>query len=152
MEDKRKPFNIKDFVNNEDTPVETKKGNRVYIHTTKRLNDKFNFYQIIGEVQFGDKSWGLYWWSEEGQFEETEKSNHDLVFSLKKFTRRMTNYELATWLNEKSDEHREWKRTCDINIRSYYSYIEGEQDIECDKDILIRSNKGEWYKPLIEEQ
>lgn len=150
MEDKRKPFNINNFISNEETPVETKSGKRVFIHTTKRVNAQFNFYQIIGEILYDDSSWGLYWWSIEGRWDQTDKNKRDLVFSLKKTTRRMTNYELSKWLKEKSEEHREWKREHTINVCSFYIYKEEDQDVECDKDIFIRSNKGEWRKPLIE--
>lgn len=150
MEDKRKPFNIDNFISNEETPVETKNGHKVYIHITKRINDKYSFYQIIGEILYEGNSWGLYEWSKEGKFEQTEDSNRDLVFSLKKTTRRMTNYELSKWLKEKSEEHREWKREHTINVCSFYVYKEEDQDIECDKDIFIRSDKDEWRKPLIE--
>lgn len=150
MEDKRKPFNIDNFISNEETPVETKNGRKVFIHTTKRVNDKYNFYQVIGEIHHKDNSWGLYWWSVKGDYDnEIEESNWDLVFSLKKTTRRMTNYELSKWLKEKSEEHREWKREHTINVCSFYVYKEEDQDIECDKDIFIRSNKDEWRKPLI---
>lgn len=48
MEDKRKPFNINNFISNEETPVETKNGHKVFIHTTKRVNNRSSFYQIIG--------------------------------------------------------------------------------------------------------
>lgn len=115
MEDKRKPFNTNNFISNEETPVETKNGHKVFIHTTNRINDKSSFYQVVGEVVYEDNSWGLYWWSKEGKFEPTEDSNRDLVFSVKKTTRRMTNYELSYWLKEKSGEHREWKREHTIN-------------------------------------
>lgn len=149
MEDKRKPFNTNNFISNEKTPVETKNGHKVFIHTTNRINDKSSFYQVVGEVVYEDNSWGLYWWSKEGKFEPTEDSNRDLVFSVKKTTRRMTNYELSYWLKEKSGEHREWKREHTINVCSFYVYKEEDQDNECDKDIFIRSDKGEWRKPLI---
>lgn len=150
MEDKRKPFNINNFISNEKTPVETKNRHKVFIHITKRVNDKFSFYQIIGEMQYEDTGWCLYRWSKEGKFDETENSNRDLVFSLKKTTRRMTNYELSYWLKQNSEEHREWKREHTINVCSFYVYKEEDQDVECDKDILIRSDKDEWRKPLIE--
>lgn len=150
MEDKRKPFNINNFISNEETPVETKNGHKVFIHTTKRVNNRSSFYQIIGQIQYDDNSWDLYQWSIEGEFDKTDDSERDLIFSLKKTTRRMTNYELSYWLKQNSGEHREWKREHTINVCSFYVYKEEDQDVECDKDILIRSDKDEWRKPLIE--
>ena len=151
MEDKRKPFNINNFISNEETPVETKNGHKIFIHTTKRINDKFSFYQIIGEMQYEDTDWGLYRWSKEGKFDETEDSNRDLVFSLKKTTRRMTNRELSFWLIEHPEEHREFCYKTSDGIFSTYSYWKDREFHECPDSILIRYNGGEWKEPEIEE-
>lgn len=149
MEDKRKPFNTNNFISNEETPVETKNGHKVFIHTTNRINDKSSFYQVVGEVVYEDNSWGLYWWSKEGKFEPTEDSNRDLVFSVKKTTRRMTNYELSYWLKEKSGEHREWKTKTGYIVSNNCEYDVNKAHCDCG-DVLIRSNGGEWREPLIE--
>lgn len=64
--------------------------------------------------------------------------------------RRMTNQELAWWLQE--GKHREYKFP-DINIqlvRSYFEYDEAVANDEVYGDILIRENGGEWHEPLVE--
>lgn len=149
MEDKRKQFNVADFVSNETTPVETKNGLKVFIHTTNRINDKSSFYQVVGEFLYEDNSWGLYRWSIEGKFGPTEDINRDLVFSEKKI-RRMTNQELAWWIREHPEEHREWKTKLSFNVYVLFTYKEDEAQWICSEDILIRSNGGEWKEPLIE--
>lgn len=65
-------------------------------------------------------------------------------------TRRMTNQELAWWLQE--GKHREYKFP-DINIqlvRSYFEYDEAVANDEVYGNILIRENGGEWREPLVE--
>ena len=64
--------------------------------------------------------------------------------------RRMTNKELAWWLQE--GKHREYKFP-DINIqlvRSYFEYDEAVANDEVYGNILIRENGGEWREPLVE--
>ena len=64
--------------------------------------------------------------------------------------RRMTNQELAWWLQE--GKHREYKFP-DINIqlvRSYFEYDEAVANDEVYGNILIRENGGEWHEPLVE--
>lgn len=63
--------------------------------------------------------------------------------------RIMTHRELAWWLMEKPEEHREWKLGKFID--KSYCYEEDLQDNEVDETILIRSNGGEWREPLIDE-
>ena len=65
-------------------------------------------------------------------------------------TRRMSNQELAWWLQE--GKHREYKFP-DINIqlvRSYFEYDEAVANDEVYGNILIRENGGEWHEPLVE--
>ena len=64
--------------------------------------------------------------------------------------RRLTNQELAWWLQE--GKHREYKFP-DINIqlvRSYFEYDEAVANDEVYGNILIRENGGEWHEPLVE--
>ena len=65
-------------------------------------------------------------------------------------TRRMSNQELAWWLQE--GKHREYKFP-DINtqlVRSYFEYDEAVANDEVYGNILIRENGGEWREPLVE--
>lgn len=67
--------------------------------------------------------------------------------------RRMTNQELAWWLQDgiKEGKHREWKKRDDIFVRCFiYSYSEDKANGPIDKDILIREDGGEWHEPPVE--
>lgn len=63
-------------------------------------------------------------------------------------TRRMTNQELADWLRDCPEEHREWKYKNGDTVFSEYPYNMNYANEEVG-DILIRSNHGEWEEPLI---
>ena len=70
-------------------------------------------------------------------------------------TRRMTNQELAWWLRDKPEEHREYcYTTAESDIEFEHVYSEYEYIVNCAdkkvKGILIRRNGGEWEEPLIE--
>lgn len=65
-------------------------------------------------------------------------------------SRRMTNQELAWWLRDCPDEHREWKWTPSVVVNNNFTYIQREANEECPEDIFIRSNGGEWREPLVE--
>ena len=65
--------------------------------------------------------------------------------------RRMTNQELAWWLRDCPDEHREWStKNADNLIYHIFDYVQHEANEECSEDILIRRNGGEWEEPLVE--
>ena len=65
--------------------------------------------------------------------------------------RRMTHQELAWWLREKPEEHRELKMSVDDPIVDSLYYYDNETNVTVSKDIIIRKNGGEWEEPLIEE-
>ena len=68
-------------------------------------------------------------------------------------TRRMTNQELAWWLRDHPEEHREYKYSYDNEqLGTCYCTLSYENDkagIECDSRILIRRKGREWKEPLI---
>lgn len=68
--------------------------------------------------------------------------------------RRMTNQELAWWLQDsiKEGKHRERKfiGSGSSVINSTMCYIEEESNDLVGTDILIRENGGEWHEPLVE--
>ena len=66
-------------------------------------------------------------------------------------TRRMTHRELAWWLRDKPEEHRELKMSVDDPIIDSLYYYDNETNETVNKDIIIRRNGGEWIEPLIEE-
>ena len=64
--------------------------------------------------------------------------------------RRMTNQELAWWLQD--GKHREWSYRFlnDAIAHSYFDYPVSGTDKPVDDDILIREDDGEWQEPLVE--
>lgn len=147
MEEERKRFNVADFVSNEETPVETKHGEKVLIYNTNRVchDDRC----VCGDIVYAACNL-LKSWLKDGCYYGDCSDDKDLFFSVKKKPRRMTNQELSWWLNEHQGEHREWKYRSALSVYSDYSYNELEADKEVSKDCLIRSNGGEWREPLIE--
>ena len=142
MKDERKPFNVADFVSNKKTPVETRDGRDVLIGNIHRI---INDFCVCGNI-IGDKPNA---WLKDGHCYKDRNDDADLFFSR---TRPMTNKELAWWLMEKPEEHREWKKIFDgktATVHSKYVYLENDQDKECDDEILIRSNGGEWRFPEV---
>ena len=67
-------------------------------------------------------------------------------------TRRMTNQELAWWLQE--GKHREFKyargNVCGTVVYTSMDYLEEYSNSPVDKDIRIRENDGEWSESLVE--
>lgn len=151
MKDERKRFNVADFVSNEETPVETWHGEKVLIYNTNRVchDDRC----VCGDIVYAACSL-LNTWLKDGCYYGDRSDDKDLFFSAKKKTRTMTNRELARWLMENQEEHREWKKIFDgkpATIHSgCYAYLEGCEDKECDSEIVIRSNGGEWRVPEVE--
>lgn len=92
-----------------------------------------------------------------GRYNQDEETTEDLMLEIPVKSRRMTNQELAWWLREHPEEHRELTfRTKDDKyednrlIYSGYDYSPAIQDKPVGS-LLIRSNGGEWHEPLIEE-
>ena len=70
-------------------------------------------------------------------------------------TRRMTNQELAWWLQDgiKDGKHREIKYGCkqdDVEVECQYTYLDGKCNGAIPVGFLIRENDGEWREPLVE--
>lgn len=148
MEDKRKRFNVEEYISNEETPVETRDGKKVVIFTTERNHPD---YPVVGDVLYGVRGYSpnLTAWNREGVSKSqgcVDNDNDDLFFSVKKKTRRMTNQELAWWLREHQEEHREFCFKVD-SVFSTYTYSESIRNCPCEEGILIRSNGGEWREP-----
>lgn len=75
----------------------------------------------------------------------------DLFIEEEVETRRMTNQELAWWLRDSPEEHREWKFETCSSVYTDIDYSEEKEHNPVPCDILIRKNGGEWMEPLIEE-
>lgn len=73
-------------------------------------------------------------------------------------SRKMTHQELAWWLRDCPEEHREFIYFLEgdndkehRSVHSVFDYIPGRSNEPVDS-ILIRSNGGEWHEPFIEEE
>ena len=70
-------------------------------------------------------------------------------------TRRMTNQELAWWLQDgiKDGKRREIKYGCkrdDVEVECQYTYLDSKCNGAVPVGFLIRENGGEWHEPLVE--
>ncbi len=142
------PFDI-NRINEEGIEIVTRDDRKVRIICTDALGN----LPIVGLITLSDS---------EGEFEiplrycitgkryPPLEDDNDLFLKVPIRHRMMTNQELAWWLRDCPEEHREWKSD-DFNCAQYsYAYFESEANIDCPNSALIRSNGGEWKKPLIE--
>lgn len=81
---------------------------------------------------------------------KNDETEYDLRIREEVKCRSMTNRELSWWLRDCPNEHREWKYNNSNVISCFMFYLENETTEECSKDIVIRTNGGEWREPLIE--
>lgn len=81
-------------------------------------------------------------------------SDYDLRLKEPIKKRRMTRQELAWWIREHPEEHREWRwndNTWGYAVNATYIYQDGDDaKEEVNKNIVIRRNGGEWEEPLVE--
>ena len=84
-----------------------------------------------------------------GKYTTLDEHEYDLLLKQPITKRRMTNRELAWWLRDCSEEHRECSYTSE-GVYSTYAYNNSQADEEVKSGIRIRSNGGEWREPLIE--
>lgn len=147
MDDKRKPFSITKFISNEETPVETRIGDKVIIYNTNRVcTDEF---YVCGDILCHGYNLVAMWFKDGHYFKNCNEHNRDLFFSIKDKTRRMTNQELSWWLRELPEEHREIMFKDGDWISSNFNYNVKNANEEVDDCIVIRSNGKEWKEPLI---
>ena len=86
---------------------------------------------------------------EEGYDWDSDKKELHKIEEVKK--RRMTHKELAWWLRDHPEEHRELKMSVDDPIVDSLYYYDNETNVTVNKDIIIRRNGGEWMEPLTDE-
>ena len=150
MEDKRKQFNVEEFISNEETPVETRDGVKVEIFSTTR---KSCDYVVVGDILREDDvvNGDPKTWTQKGKYILNGEDDHyDLFFSIKKKTRVMTHKELSRWLKACPEEYRECKYSANCIVYSTFSYLEKDAN-KIVEGYVIRSNESEWKEPLIEE-
>lgn len=147
MGTKRIPF---DFarINEDNIKVVTRDGRNARILCTDLKGDKkiaaavtsaSGEYEYICEYYTG------------GRYYKKDESDADLFLEVLVKPRRMTNRELAWWLRDKPEEHREWKYNGSSSVNCGYNYLDDHANDECE-DVLIRRNGGKWHEPLIEEE
>jgi len=73
----------------------------------------------------------------------------DLFIEEEVKSRQMTRQELADWLRDAPEEHREYRYAGDKDVYNTYDYPEDEANTP-EGGVFIRRNHGEWQEPLIE--
>lgn len=146
------PFDLekaKTLENPNGLDVVTRKGNDVKIIYSNYRGECDK--PIIGLVQNYRKSHyeRCFVFYEDGRFNPVGIDNDDLFLKEPIKSRRMTNQELAWWLGECPNEHREYKTKTGFIVSNSYEYDVNKAHYDC-RDVLIRSNGGEWREPLIE--
>lgn len=156
METKRIPFDIL-RVYEEGVKVVTRDGLSARILCTDLLKrDKEIVAAITGKTIEKYEYINEYYVN--GRYNQDEETTEDLMLEIPVKSRRMTNQELSWWLREHPEEHREMIFNYEDEIMQKerrfihygYTYSQATKDEPVD-NILIRSNGGEWHKPLIEE-
>lgn len=114
--------------------------------------------KIFGKNGDNDQS-AIY--SDNGEFQIHEENDFDLRLKIPKKKRRMTNRELAWWLRDKLEEHREVKGlsengsnaayNCYNIVYDHYCYNDGDGDTLVKEGVLIRRNGEAWHEPLIDD-
>lgn len=106
---------------------------------------------IVGLVQNYRKSQHerCFVFYEDGRFNPVGIDDDDLFLKEPIKAHRMTNQELAWWLRECPNEHREFKEKTGYIVSNVYEYDVSVAHYDC-RDVLIRSNGGKWREPLIE--
>lgn len=107
---------------------------------------------IIGLVQNYRKSQHerCFVFYEDGHFNPVGIDDDDLFLKEPIKAHRMTNQELAWWLKEHPEEHRELKYATSSMIYTEHIYNEDSANEEVCINNRIRSNGGKWREPLIE--
>ena len=107
--------------------------------------------KIFGKNGDNDQS-AIY--SDHGEFQIHEENDWDLRLKVPKKKRLMTARELAWWLRDHPEEHREVLVRCDDLNRSLitgvFRYSASTENLEV-TNVYVRSNGGEWEEPLIDD-
>lgn len=149
MRTKRIPLDLA-RINEENIKVVTRDGRsaRIICASLKGAQNR-----IAAAVDNGSGE-NVFTYYSNGRFYESGESGADLMLEIPVKSRRMTYRELAWWLKDHPEEHREvrcgdWENNV---IAGYYSYTAHKENSEVLDGINIRSNGGEWHEPLICEE
>ena len=86
-----------------------------------------------------------------GKHECKSLCEFDLFIEEEVKTRRMTNQELAWWLRDSPEEHRECSMLNDDgSVFDRHIYYDEDANEPVKDGIIIRKNGGEWEEPLVE--
>lgn len=86
-----------------------------------------------------------------GKHECRDLYEYDLFIEEEVKTRRMTNQELAWWLRDSPEEHRECSMLNeDCGVFDRHIYYDEDANKPVKDGIIIRKNGGEWEEPLVE--
>lgn len=108
-------------------------------------------FPIAGAVKEKDNTEAVRSFTMKGRHYSYDKdSPYDLFIEEEVKTRRMTIKELAWWLRDHPEEHREFKYKDTQKVDSLGTYNECDQNEECNENIVVRRNGSEWEEPLIE--
>ena len=107
-------------------------------------------YPILGIMQENDKERSMLFTKTGNYYNDRSESSFDLFIEEEIKTRRMTNQELAWWLRDHPEEHRELKMLVDDPIIDSLYYYDNETNETVNKDIIIRRNGGEWEEPIVD--
>lgn len=154
MEQKFKliPFDLgkaKTLENPNGLEVATRNGNDVKIIYSNYRGESNK--SIIGLVQDYRKSQyeRCFIFYKDGRYNPVGIDDEDLFLKEPIKMCRMTNQDLAWWLRECPNEHREWKTKTGSIVSNIYEYDIDKAHCNC-PNVLIRSNGGKWREPLIE--
>lgn len=117
-----------------------------------RYDIRDDYFPILAVVTNSDDTQSVFTYGIRGNMFIDKRNDKDLRIKeeVKVNRRRMTNRELAWWLTDSPQEHREWKQAKGNVIHKNCAYTENDENEECPKDIVVRTNGGEWVEPLVE--
>lgn len=148
------PFDV-NRINEEGVNVVTRIGKNVRILCTDAMDREKPIVGLIKD-RYEKNEEDVAKWTIYGKYysdvEGGDEFCSDLFLQVPIKTRRMTEQELAWWLRDCPEEHREYKFENSILnlVKSTYEYQEKSANEEVEKFVLIRKNGGEWEEPLIE--
>lgn len=143
------PFDLRRAIKDKDVKVKTRGGEDAKVICYVARNEK----RIIALVDFGNGEIPLQYFDNGRHYVDSD-CDLDLVLEVSIKQRRMTNQELAWWLRDHPEEHREFIFCANKELHPVlqtFDYFAHEADTPAN-DVLIRSNGGEWHEPLIEDK
>lgn len=128
--------------------VFTRNGNQVRIGFYDAKDDKF---PIVAAILSDNGAEDIIQYTKNGTFCINESKHPlDLFIEEEVESKYVTNQELADWLRDYPNEHREYKHSEGDLVFNTFAYQEIHAHEPIQNDILVRRNHGEWKEPLVE--